>query len=174
MLEFITDIDVWSIISGILGILGFVISVITLVNYYLSKRTKIEFTLIDYSIREYIGGSFRVFIHYKITNESELPIAITDICLLINNKTIFEDLNTHKVSSYYEIDGNGTSDYVPTYNEHLPINLASLQSHSCYLVYVVEKDMLSTLGKDLSLRIRTNHKKEWKTTLSKHQMKKFR
>lgn len=100
-----------------------------------------------------------LFIHYKLNNKSQLPISVTDIQLVLNGIEYTEDYNTHEVNSYHH-KAKGVDEYVPTYNEHLPINLECLHSHSGYLVFVIPEDNSPNLDKGLTFQIRTNRNKE--------------
>lgn len=145
----------WIIISGILGIAGFLISLINIIHLFVSHKVKLEITMLEYTVREYTPDKKRLFVHYKLNNKSQLAISVTDIQLVLNGKEYTEDYNTHEVISYR----NGNK-YVPTYNEHLPINLECLHAHSGYLVFVIPADICPNLDTGLSFQIRTNRNKE--------------
>lgn len=76
-----------------------------------------------------------------------------------------EDFNTHEALSYKHTIKDVT-EYVPTYNEHLPINLPALSSRAGYLVFVVPEDIAEDVCKDLTFQIRTNRHKEVQKTFS--------
>lgn len=149
----------WTVISGILGILGFIISLINLIHYLMSNRIFLEIKIIEYAIREYNGGNKRIVIHYQMNNRSHLPITITDMQIIFDDKKFVEDFNTHEILSYRRIFKD-INEYIPTYNEHLPINLPELSSHAGYLVFVVPEDIAEEVCKDLIFQIRTNRHKE--------------
>lgn len=149
----------WVIISGILGIAGFLISLINLINYFVSHKVNLEITMLEYAYKLGVQGKKRLFVHYKLNNKSQLPISVTDIQLVLNGIEYTEDYNTHEVNSYHH-KAKGVDEYVPTYNEHLPINLECLHSHSGYLVFVISEDNSPNLDKGLTFQIRTNRNKE--------------
>ena len=155
------DVNIWTIISGLLGIAGFIISLINLINYFATQKVNLEITFLEYVYREYNTGKKRIFVHYQINNKSQLPISITDIQVEINNKLYTEDYSTHEIISYKHT-GKDINEYVPTCNEHFPSNLECLHSHSGYLVFVVPEDNLPNLDKGLTFQIRTNRNKELK------------
>lgn len=41
----------WVIISGILGIAGFLISLINLINYFVSHKVNLEITMLEYAYK---------------------------------------------------------------------------------------------------------------------------
>ena len=87
----------WVIISGILGIAGFLISLINLINYFVSHKVNLEITMLEYAYKLGVQGKKRLFIHYKLNNKSQLPISVTDIQLVLNGIEYTEDYNTHEV-----------------------------------------------------------------------------
>lgn len=91
----------WVIISGILGIAGFLISLINLINYFVSHKVNLEITMLEYAYKLGVQGKKRLFIHYKLNNKSQLPISVTDIQLILNGIEYTEDYNTHEVNSYH-------------------------------------------------------------------------
>lgn len=149
----------WAVISGILGILGFIISLINLIQYLMSRRINLEIQIRECTLRQYAKGQKKLTLHYRANNKSQLPISVTDIQLVLNGIEYTEDYNTHEVNSYHH-KAKGVDEYVPTYNEHLPINLECLHSHSGYLVFVIPEDNSPNLDKGLTFQIRTNRNKE--------------
>ena len=149
----------WIIISGILGIAGFLISLINIIHLFVSHKVNLEITMLEYAYKSGVQGKKRLFIHYKLNNKSQLPISVTDIQLVLNGIEYTEDYNTHEVNSYHHT-AKGVDEHVPTYNEHLPINLECLHSHSGYLVFVIPEDNSPNLDKGLTFQIRTNRNKE--------------
>lgn len=149
----------WAVISGILGILGFIISLINLIQYLMSRRINLEIQIRECTLRQYAKGQKKLTLHYRANNKSNLPITITDLQIVINSRVYDESLYTFEIFAYkHTIDD--IVEYVPTYNEHLPINLPMLSSHAGYLVFLVPEDTPENVCKDLTLKIRTNRHKE--------------
>lgn len=142
-------------ISSIFGVLGFVISLINIIYYFISRRVNIEMRIIEIAPRSYHNDKEKIIIHYQINNKSNLPISITDMQLITNDEKYCEDFNTYEILSYHHT-AKGINEHVPTYNGHLPINLSTLSSYSGYLVFVVPEGTLKALGTDLTFEIRTN------------------
>ena len=164
-----TGTDIWTIISGVLGFAGFIISLINLINHIKSQRVNLDIVFLRYTSREYINGNKRLFVHYQVNNKSQLPISITDIRVLVNNKLYTEDYGTHIVHSSRYKDAD-IDEYVPTYNEHLPINLECLHSHCGYIVFSIPEDIFPNLDKGLIFEIRTNRNKVIQTRFSPNEV----
>lgn len=145
----------WIMISSIFGALGFILSLINIIYYFISRRVNFEMKILRTSSRNYLNGQKRLIIHYQINNNSNLPISITDMQLIIDDNKYCEDFNTHEIFAYHYVSDE-KEEYVPTYNEHLPINLPMLSSHSGYLVYAVPEDTEKALETGLNFEIRTN------------------
>lgn len=153
----------WIIISGVLGILGFIISLINIISYFLSRRVNLEIKAEKCDLRDGVQGNKRIFVRYQINNKSHLPITVTDMQLVILGEIYFEDVNTHEVLSYWHTDKN-INEYVPTYNKHLPINLPMLSSRAGYLVFSVPANIAENVDKELTFQIRTNRHMEVQKT----------
>jgi hypothetical protein len=161
--------NMWVVISGILGILGFIISLINIVNYFLSRRINLEIKITEFAFRNGCKDTKRLFVHYQMNNKSKLPIAITDMQLLIQGHLYIEDYNTHEVMAYHHT-AKEINEYVPTYNEHLPINLPMLSSRAGYLVFAIPEDIAECVHKDLTFQIRTNRCKEVQKTFALNEL----
>ncbi len=167
--ETTANINIWTIISGILGILGFIISITNLIHYFASRRINLEIKITEFALRDGSRDDKRIFVHYQINNKSHLPITVTDMQLVILGKIYIEDFNTHEVISYRHTAKN-VNEYVPTYNEHLPINLPMLSSHAGYLVFSVPQDIAENVDKDLTFQIRTNRHMEVQKTFAPNEL----
>lgn len=159
----------WIIISGILGILGFIISVINLIHYFVSRRVNLEIKITEYALRDGSRGDKRIFVHYQMNNKSHLPITVTDMQLVILGKAYIEDFNTHEILSYKHTSKD-IKEYVPTYNEHLPINLPMLSSHAGYLVFSVPAYIAGNVDKELTFQIRTNRHMEVQKIFARNEL----
>ncbi len=100
----------WTIISGVLGIMGFAISIINLIHYFISRRVNLEIRIKEYGVLPAAKGMERVFVHYQIDNKSQLPVSVTDMQLVIGNDLYTEDSNTHnivKIHSFVQVVRKG-------------------------------------------------------------------
>lgn len=163
------EYKMWIIISGVLGIAGFLISIINLIHYFLSRRINLEIQIKEYAIHNYLKQQKRIFVHYQFNNKSQLPISITDMKLLLNNKLYCEDYNLHEIIAYKHKNID-TNTYIPTYNEHFPINLSTLSSHGGYLVFAIPEDNVQYLDKVLTFQIHTNRYKELQKTFALNEL----
>lgn len=159
-------IDLWTIISGIIGILGFVISLINAIHYFMIRKVNLDIKIIEYGVREYASNNDIVFVHYQIDNKSQLPISVIDMQLVIDGVPFSEDSCTHEILSYKHKIGKEIVDYQPTYNSHIPISLSNLSSRADYLAYVIPRDSLKNGEKFLTFQIRTNRGKEIQRTFA--------
>jgi hypothetical protein len=158
--EAVNYLSPWTIVSGIIGILGFIISAINIIHYFISRRVNLEIRIKAYGVRSAAGGKERVFVHYQIDNKSQLPVSVTDMQLVIGDDVYTEDSNTHEILSFKHTQGKELLTYQPTFNSHVPISLACLSSHSDYLAFVIPPNILKNGEKALTFRIRTNRGKE--------------
>lgn len=154
----------WIIISGILGVLGFIISLINLIHYFAIRRVNLDIAFLKYSVNDYTFGNDRIFVQYRIDNKSQLPIAITDIQLIIDGKSYLADYLPHEIFSYCKRSKGEIVEYLPKYNDILPINLNELSSRSDFLVFVIPQGILKEGEKDLTFQIRTNRHMEVQKT----------
>lgn len=159
----------WVVISGILGILGFLISLINLIQYLLSRRINLEIQIKECVLRPYARGQKKLILHYQTNNKSNLPITITDLQVILDSGIYDETTFTFEVLALEHVR-NGKVYYVPTYNEHLPINLPMLSSHAGYLVFLVPEDTPENVCKGLTLKIRTNRHKEVRKTFAPNEL----
>ena len=155
----------WVVISGILGILGFLISLINLIQYLLSRRINLEIQIKECVLHSFTMGQKKLILHYQTNNKSNLPITVTDLQVILDSGIYDETTFTLEVLAFEHVR-NGKVYYVPTYNEHLPINLPMLSSHAGYLVFLVPEDTPEDVCKDLTLKIRTNRHKEVRKTFA--------
>ena len=160
----------WIIISGILGILGFIISLINLIHYFAIRRVNLDISFLKYSVNDYTYGNERIFVQYRFDNKSQLPITITDIQLIINNKSYLSDYLPHEIFSYCKRSKGEIVDYHPKYNDKLPINLNELSSRSDFLVFVVPQGTLKEDEKQLTFQIRTNRHMEARRTFALNEL----
>ena len=59
----------WIIISGILGIAGFLILLINIIHLFVSHKVNLEITMLEYAYKSGVQGKKRLFIHYKLNNK---------------------------------------------------------------------------------------------------------
>lgn len=150
------SISIWTIISGILGILGFAISLINAIYFFFQRRVNVEITFERYVKRQYLNPNMRLIVKYMIANKSQLPISITDIILLIKGKKYRIMETVFEVQTFEHLKNGVVDNRVATYNDHLPINLAALGSQSGYIAFVIPIDSIEDFEKSLTFEIHTN------------------
>lgn len=155
--------------SDILGIAGFIISLINFVYFFIIRRKNIIVNFGSYGIKNYIKNQKMLLIHYRFDNNSQLSIAITRIQLVVNNKKYDCDNMPIIATKYRYKEGNETVYQHFTKTDVLPINLLPLASHSEYLGFVIPRDILSNVERVLTFRICTNRGKAVQKTFVLHE-----
>lgn len=158
--------NIWSIISGILGILGFIISAINLVRNFLNKKIDLEVCILDYEIIDYTDGILLIKTRYQVTNNSHLPISITDFSMIIKDKIIPVDRKKYIVSVYKYKEKDIVVDRVPQYNSLTPINLPGLSSEIGDFFYRTPQETEPDFQNGMFFEIRSNRRKAVKTILA--------
>lgn len=156
----------------IAGLLGFLISITTLIHLLITRRKRLTVNFGLNTNRDYFGKNYFI-IYCRFDNLSELPISITRIQILIDNIP-FDCYHRPLIveTSTYKEAGKVTDQYI-TYSDTIPINLNSLASHSGFLAFQVPQDKLLTDGKSLTFRICTNRGKAVQKTFELHEDQKL-
>ncbi len=159
------DMFVWTIISGIIGVLGFILSAINFIYIFVKSRCKFEIELIESSVLPSSRGA-KITARLQFNNLSQLPVSITDLKILVDgNKYRVDDL-THKVLSYENRIGKEVVARVPTYNSHIPVTLDSLGSYAGYFVFLIPRNIPVPDGKILEFEVHSNRGLVIQPTLS--------
>ena len=170
------SLDVWQIITGIIGILAFVISVINAVHFFRIRKVNYSVKLIDYSSVDFdttMGHFQRLRVNFEIVNNSQLPLSITDLKLIIGGKEYLESkLPFIMFQSAKTINQKEYPQFF--YNDHLPLQLEPLGSLNCNIAYLIPLKTIETFEIPLSFQIRTNRNTEHKCELLKGQQLNFR
>ncbi len=155
VINFITSIKT----TELLGILGFIISLINIIYFLVVRRKKVTVNFGDYGIRSLRKNSDLLLIHYRFDNNSQLSIAITRVRILISGKEFDCDRGVH-IAEKFKNEENHKEVYSKiTTTDILPINLAPLASQSGFLGFVIPQDILLNGEKSLTFRIYTNRGK---------------
>ena len=158
----------WEIISGVLGILGFVLSFINLVVIIFSRRKKVTANFEKCKSRyRYFNGNM-MMIKYRFDNHSELPVSITRIRFYVD-KTYY-DVYPHPLRVAESKYNNGKAYYRNVEESTtLPISLAPLGSVGGYLFFRVPLNMIPTDERPLTFQICTNRGKAIQKTFAPHE-----
>lgn len=160
--------DIWEIISGILGILGFVGSVINLIYTFVINRKKLNLWIGGYGVKHYFNGDEFATVRYRIDNLSQAPITITRIKLVVDGKA-YDSYFVPELADKREIKQGDEITYCQTIaTDVVPINLDSLASKGGFLGFAIPRGILSNGQTNLTFEICTNRGKaiQKKTTLN--------
>lgn len=145
----------WIIISGILGIAGFIVSLINVFYFFVTKIRKLKICFKKYKVKNFMYNQY-VSVFYQFENLSQLNISITNVKLVVQNETYDYYTDKFEVSSFVK-EKNGTTVYGEyTFNDTLPINLLPLFSKSGYLTFELPKGTIQENCKELTFQICTN------------------
>lgn len=153
-------------LSQLLGIAGFVISLINLIYFFITHRKRLICYFGDYGIQPHIKDTQLLLIHYRIDNASQLPISVTRIRIVLNGSKY--DCSTRKLlaeEQSYKKNAECLYEDVST-TDVLPVNLGSLASHSGFLGFVIPQDMKLENDKCLTFEICTNRGKAIQKTFA--------
>lgn len=156
----------WEIISGVIGILGFVISVAEGIYLFFKQKRHLTFSLET----AYIKGMEKkeVYIRYRVDNLSEQPISITRFQLIVNNKMYDANFIPQYAADSQFKRGQEVIFHEVIGTDRLPINLDALESHGGYLSFLLHSDTPPDLETPLNFRVSTNRGKPFQMTLSQN------
>lgn len=161
----------WEIISGILGILGFILSVGQIIYSILKRRRKMIFCLTnDLRLNDKSYNKNYLHMPYRVDNLSSLPIALTRVRFIIGK----ENFDAHFISmhafSSIEEDSNGDTIFDEAVGtDTLPVNLDPNYSHGGVLIFQIPKEIYLNLEAPLNLEISTSHGKTVEISLKLHE-----
>ena len=149
-------INPWTVISGIIGILGFMIAVINLIHYFVTRRVHIEILILNYEMRVHIDKQILIRVQYLITNKSSLPVSVTQFGMVVNDKALPPDNRTHTLEVYRYVENNKVTDRIPIYNTHTPVNLREHSAETGDFVYLVPQETKPDFENGMTFEIRSN------------------
>lgn len=156
----------WDVISGVIGILGFVISTIEAIILIKANKRNLNFHL----YAAYVRGTDpkEIIIRYRIDNLSSRPITLTNVELFICGfKYECNYISRYATESTFTSGGKVIFCEVKG-TDTLPINLAPHESHGGHLSFSVPTDNQPYLETPLSFRVSTNRGKPIRIILSQH------
>lgn len=159
----------WEIISGILGILGFILSVGQIIYLIIKRRRKMIFCLSN----DLRFDKNQLHMYYRVDNLSSLPIALTRIRLIIGKEKFdahFISIRAFSCSEELLIEDTRA----PIFNKAvgtdiLPVNLDPNYSHGGVLAFQLPKEIQLNLEAPLNLEISTSRGKTVKISLKRHE-----
>jgi hypothetical protein len=136
----------------ILALLGFLLSVASLIRTAATQRRKLDLEI--YAVKAY---SSVIFLRMSFINKSRLPLLITRIALIQDESTIECTAVPRKVASH-----NGRDEY----SKALPIQLHELGGDNGTIVFEHVQAQLEDSATQLTLLIGTNRGRATKMTLA--------
>lgn len=141
-------------ISLILSIIGSVGAVSSWIYNYVTRRKNITFRIINH---DYEIDDNYLSLYFHLTNNSELPITINEICIEQNSEEVCCSLVPDSFACIGEEDITSVS---------FPLSVAPLCSCSGYLHFVFPHKIEEDFSKIQNFVIRTNRGKALKERLS--------
>lgn len=162
--------DVFSIIGCITGILGFIISLINLAYFFVIRNIKlnIRFGAVRLKVKQHPKHN-ELDVYFSFENKSQLPISITRVQLVINDRLYDCIRMPVKIEQVIYSEHNEVYDRDTLKSSIIPINLSPLAAESGFLVFHIPKDTLLDYDKALSFRICTNRGKAVQKTFVLHE-----
>lgn len=154
----------WEIISGVLGIIGFIFSVVNFVYFFATKKKKFVVCFARYGIKPHFGSSQLMLVQYRFDNLSQESLTITQIRLIVkDNKFNCYHIPYPAIQTKLTQGDNVNFDItIPT--DVMPINLGALASQGGYLGFQVPEDTLPEGETHLTFEICTNRGKPFQKT----------
>lgn len=153
------------IISLILGLLGFLLSVANAIYFFYIRRCKLIIRFSRICVSNYINNKSILKVQYSIENRSQLPISVTRIQVVIAETQKVDCLELPIVIEEIERTGKGeVFDRDTIKSETVPFNLQSLAAKSGYIAFEVPRDIVLNKEKRLTFQICTNRGNSFQQT----------
>lgn len=157
------DGNIVKIITGTAAILSFFFSVVNFWSAQRSKKRNLlvrfeKFTKRDFLIELESGEKFDlIYLRYRISNRSQLPISITDAQLIIDDIYCNSGIHEYKVQEFTSLKTR--EKYGTVLSTVLPIQLGNLGAASGYFSFLVPPNLLSGNEKILTIELCTTRGK---------------
>lgn len=150
--------NIFTFVLALIGSLGTAYSVI--MTFYWHRIS------IDCSIVEYCPTKDALIAYMSFTNNSRLPISITDISVQ-NNCILYSCVHTPKIVKTVSRNLNNKQSYQEAiHSAPLPINLPSLSGTSGYVYFLFPQENFEVSSKSLTVELSTNRHMTLRKTLS--------
>lgn len=150
--------DKLTFILALIGSLGTAYSVI--MTFYWHRVS------IDCNIIEYCPTKDALIAYMSFTNNSRLPISITDICIW-NDCVLYSCVHTSEIVKFIGRESNNEQVYKEAiHSAPLPINLPSLSGASGYVYFLFPQENFQVSSKSLTVELSTNRYLTLRKTLS--------
>ncbi len=155
------------IICDIVGIAGFVLSVVNIFLTFLRNRRRLNVRFGADGITS-LSDQDLFAVAFSFENLSQLPISITRVQLQVAGKLYDCDRVPHVVERV-RIKSKDFEDTSVLKSVSVPVNLPSLGAESGFLVFGVPQGTLSSSEKDLIFQICTNRGKAVQRTFARYE-----
>ena len=168
--------NIMIIVTSVIALIGFAFSVYNFVSTRLANHKKLTIffgitELKDYTIDVFNKKPFHVY--FRFENGSQLPISITRIRILANDKWFGCEASDYIIEQTSYIVGKEIVQNKCIWNTILPINRSCLASASGYLVFLIPPNTLSNSDVNLTFEISTNRGKAVRKRLSLYEAVRF-
>lgn len=143
-------------LSNILGICGFIISIINLVYFFIIRRKKLKISILYFGKIEKFNKSNFYQVKFVIENQSQLPVTISRVRVKNNNEWVDSYPIPRLVAWYSEKENDKIIEYQEVNSTIMPIHLVSLGAFVGYVCFLFPQDSLPDNKKCLTFEIYTN------------------
>lgn len=168
MQKFIPTLFTQENITLFLSIFGSIGTLITFVSSYLSKRKNLKVGIVSPTYRSDLCW---LLCGITFQNRSRLPIAITSICLIVNDKVMEPKSYPCCVNSYTHRIGNDIIDRKTEYNLKLPADIQQLSALSGYVLFELSPTEIESLSTPLILLVHSTRGRVQKIEFQPNQIK---
>lgn len=147
--------EILKIVGSFAGILGFIISLINIIYFFAIRRKNLYIRFGKMGVTK-ASSMDLLKVQYSFENSSQLPISVTRVQLLVNDK-YYDCYDLPMIIEKAERARNGEiydRDYIKS--KSVPVNLLPLQADSGYFVFLIPRGTVSNSCQHLSFRICTN------------------
>lgn len=151
------DGNIVKIITGTAAIVSFFFSVVNFCSKQKSKKRNLLVRFEDLQIRDFLtdGKSDKkydlIYLRYRISNKSQLPISITDARLIVGDAYYNSGIHEYKVQEFTSLKTG--EKYGTIYTTVLPIQLGNLGAASGYFSFLVPPGLLSGNEKIMTIEL---------------------
>ncbi len=147
-------------VTTVISIIGLLISLFTLTQNLLATRKKLKIRILSID-----AAKDKMFLTVSIENESQLPIAITNIKYITNlGKYSCTPIPT-LVSECTRKTGGTIVEHRSTYSERLPIQLSSLGAFGGIILFEHLPELPENPPTTLTFEVSTNRGKAFRRTV---------
>ncbi len=159
----------FDMIANVIGILGFVVSVINVVYFFAIRRKNLKIRFEEFGISPYYSDNEILKIRFCFQNLSQLPVSITRIQLIVDGKAYDCTNLPIMVEERTRKRGSDVIDRITINSISVPVNLQPLMAQGDYFAFPIPRGILSNSEKSLTFRISANRGKVIQKTFSQYE-----